>query len=314
MENYFKNKGLFELISKWKYHLLILMLVAGGLSVLFSSSLFIHPKFESKAVLYPFNISPLSEESETEQMLEIIKSNDIRFEIYEAFDLDEHYGIAPNDPEYLNNLNSRFDRHISFGKTPNEAIEITFLDRDPQLASDVVDSIITFYNQKVLALNRNKSKELVRSFKYEIRRKHSEIDSLTDVLNKYRKENDLLDYGIQVEEYTEAIAQGKNLKDVRKELNKWKEFGGEYLKTDSLLWNAMKIRNEFQEKLDASILDSNKEISYAHVVSAPFPADKKAYPIRWVIVLFSVLGALIAGILVLIFIDKARISSKHRGV
>lgn len=314
MENYFKNKGLFELISKWKYHLLILMLIAGGLSVLFSSSLFIHPKFESKAVLYPFNISPLSEESETEQMLEIIKSNDIRFEIYEAFDLDEHYGIAPNDPEYLNNLNSRFDRHISFGKTPNEAIEITFLDRDPQLASDVVDSIITFYNQKVLALNRNKSKELVRSFKYEIRRKHSEIDSLTDVLNKYRKENDLLDYGIQVEEYTEAIAQGKNLKDVRKELNKWKEFGGEYLKTDSLLWNAMKIRNEFQEKLDASILDSNKEISYAHVVSAPFPADKKAYPIRWVIVLFSVLGALIAGILVLIFIDKARISSKHRGV
>lgn len=314
MENYFKNKGLFELISKWKYHLLILMLIAGGLSVLFSSSLFIHPKFESKAVLYPFNISPLSEESETEQMLEIIKSNDIRFEIYEAFDLDEHYGIAPNDPEYLNNLNSRFDRHISFGKTPNEAIEITFLDRDPQLASDVVDSIITFYNQKVLALNRNKSKELVRSFKYEIRRKHSEIDSLTDVLNKYRKENDLLDYGIQVEEYTEAIAQGKNLKDVRKELNKWKEFGGEYLKTDSLLWNAMKIRNEFQKKLDASILDSNKEISYAHVVSAPFPADKKAYPIRWVIVLFSVLGALIAGILVLIFIDKARISSKHRGV
>ncbi|MFP4664574.1 MAG: hypothetical protein ACLFM1_09120 [Bacteroidales bacterium] len=314
MENYFKNKGLFELISKWKYHLLILMLVAGGLSVLFSSSLFIHPKFESKAVLYPFNISPLSEESETEQMLEIIKSNDIRFDIYEAFDLDEHYGIAPNDPEYLNILNSRFDKHISFGKTPNEAIEITFLDSDPQLASDVVDSIIMFYNQKVLALNRNKSGELVKSYKHEIRRKHSEIDSLTGVLNKYRKENNLLDYGIQVEEYSEAIAQGKNLKDVRKELNNWKEFGGEYLKTDSLLWNAMKIRNGFQKKLDASILDSNKEISYAHVVSAPFPADKKAYPIRWVIVLFSVLGALIAGILVLIFIDKARISSKHRGV
>ena len=298
------------MITRWKTHLLIIILVAAGLSILFSSSLFIQPKYESKAILYPFNVSPLSEESETEQMLEVLKSSDIRFQVFEAFNIAEHYEIPKNDPEFINNLNSRFDRNISFGKTPNEAIEISFMDKDTQLASDVVDSIISFYNQKMLMLNKSKSKELVRTYKNEVARKDTEIDSLTSVLNTYRKENDLLDYSIQVEKYTEAIANGKNLQQARKNLNKWKELGGDYVRTDSLLWNAMELRQEAQVMLDASIVDTNKRITYAHVVAEPFPADKKAYPIRWVIVLFSVLGAFLAGILVLVFIDKARISSR----
>jgi len=159
-------------------------------------------------------------------------------------------------------------------------------------------------------LNKSKSKELVRTYKNEVASKDTEIDSLTSVLNTYRKENDLLDYSIQVEKYTEAIANGKNLQQARKNLNKWKELGGDYVRTDSLLWNAMELRQEAQVMLDASIVDTNKRITYAHVVAEPFPADKKAYPIRWVIVLFSVLGAFLAGILVLVFIDKARISSR----
>jgi hypothetical protein len=310
MESYFKNKGLFELINRWKIHLMIIILVAAGLSILFSSNIFIQPKFESKAILYPFNVSPVSEESETEQMLEVLKSTDIRFQIYDAFNIAEHYGIPENDPEFINNLNSRFDRNISFGKTPNEAIEISFMDKDPQLASDVVDSIISFYNKKMLSLNKSKSKELVKTYRHEVKRKDAEIDSLTSVLNTYREENDLLDYDIQVEKYTEAIANGKNLQQARENLNQWKKLGGDYVRTDSLLWNAMELRHEAQGKLDASIIDTSKRITYAHVIAEPFPADKKAFPVRWVIVLFSVLGALLAGILVLVFIDKARISSR----
>ncbi|MFO8067925.1 MAG: hypothetical protein R6U11_10125 [Bacteroidales bacterium] len=308
MESYFKNKNLFNLITRWKYHLIIIMVVAGALSVLFSSSYFIKPKYESKAVLYPFNIISLSEESETEQMLEMLQSSDIRFKLYETFALAKHYDISPDDPEYMANLNNRFDKNISFSKTPNEAIEIEFMDTDPQLASDVVDSIIAFYNQKQLQLNKVKSKEQVRIYNRRVNQKMNEIDSLNRVLKKYRKENDLLHYNIQVEQYTEAITNGRSLNQARENLGNWKEFGGEYLKTDSLLWNAMEDHHDLKVKLETNIMDTSKEITYAHVVAEPFPADKKAYPVRWVIVLFSVLGAFIAGLVILILIDKAKIS------
>ncbi len=308
MESYFKNKNLFNLIYRWKFHLIIIMVVAGAIAVLFSSNIFIKPKFESKAVLYPFNVISLSEESETEQMLEVLQSSDIRFKIYEAFNLADHYGIAPDDPEYLATLNNRFDKNINFSKTPNEAIEITFMDTDPQLASDVVDSIIAFYDQKQLQLNKVKSKEQVNIYSRRVSTKMAEIDSLGDVLKKFRKENDLLHYDIQVEQYTEAITNGRSLSQARKNLGSWKELGGDFLKTDSLLWNAMEDHHDLKIKLETFVMDTSKEITYAHVVAEPFPADKKAYPIRWVIILFSVLGAFIAGLFILVLIDKAKIT------
>ncbi|MGC9330528.1 MAG: hypothetical protein ACP5DZ_01465 [Bacteroidales bacterium] len=308
MESYFKNKNLFNLINRWKYHLIVIMVVAGALAVLFSSSIFIKPKYESKAVLYPFNLMSLSEESETEQMLEVLQSSDIRFKIYETFNMAEHYGISSDDPEYITKLNKRFDKNISFRKTPNEAIKIEFMNTDPQLASDVVDSIIAFYNQKQLQLNKLKSKEQVRIYNRRVNQKMNEIDSLTSVLKRYRKENDLLNYKIQVEQYTEAIANGRSLIEAHENLENWKEFGGEYLKTDSLLWYAMEDLHDLKIKLEQHIMDTSKEITYAHVVAEPFPTDKKAYPLRWVIVLFSVLGAFIAGLFILILIDKAKIT------
>ncbi|MGM0648913.1 MAG: hypothetical protein ACQES1_00230 [Bacteroidota bacterium] len=308
MENYFKNKNMFDLINRWKYHLIIIMVVAGALGILFSSSIFIQPKFESKAILYPFNVITLSEESETEQMLEVIKSSDIQFKIYDAFDLGKHYGIDPDDPKYQTNLKNQFDNNITFNKTSNEAIEITVMDTDPQIASDIVDSIIAFYNQKQLQLNKLKSKEQVHIYRNEVNKKMAEVDSLTDRLQSFREEKEMLHYDLEVEYYTEALAHGRSLNQAREELGKWQEFGGEYLKTDSLLWNAMKDHHELKKELEAYIMDTSKQITYAHVVAEPFPADKKSYPIRWAIVLLSILGAFVAGLFILILIDKAIIS------
>jgi len=301
---------MFELISKWKIHLLIISVVAGGLGVLFSSSIFITPKYSSHGVLYPANISPLSEESETEQMLELIQSQDIRFRIFDAFDLASHYEIPENDPHYLTKLNKRFEGNVNFRKTENEAVMVVVLDEDPQIASDMVDSIIAFYNQKVLNLNKEKSVELVRVYNNHLNRKQTEIDSLSRIVKKYRKDNNMLDFGIQTKEYTRAIANGKSFGDTKESLQNLRDFGSDFMITDSLLWNAMSDYHEIKQVLEITIRDTTKTITYAHVVAEPFAADKKEYPKRWIFVFFSVLGALFAGVVVLIFIDRARIS-KH---
>lgn len=312
MENYFRNSSMFELISRWKIHLLIIAVLAGGLGVLFSSSLFITPKYSSHAVLYPANISPMSEESETEQMLELIQSQDIRFRVYAAFDLGAHYEIPENDPHYLSKLNKYFEGNVSFRKTENEAVMLSVLDQDPQIASNMVDSIIAFYNEKVLKMNKNKSAELVLVYKNHLTLKQSEIDSLGKVLKNYRKENNILDFGIQTKEYTRAIANGKTFGETKESLENLREFGNDFIITDSLLWNAMNDYHEIKQDLEIFIRDTSKTITYAHIVAEPFPADKKDYPTRWVFVFFSILGALFAGVVVLIFIDKARISKGKR--
>ena len=88
MENYFSNKNLIDLVWKWKIHLMVIGILAGIISIIFSGPTFIKPKFKSFAVVYPVNIEEYSEESNTEQMLEIFNSGDIRDQIIEKFELD----------------------------------------------------------------------------------------------------------------------------------------------------------------------------------------------------------------------------------
>jgi uncharacterized protein involved in exopolysaccharide biosynthesis len=61
-------------------------------------------------------------------------------------------------------------------------------------------------------------------------------------------------------------------------------------------------------KLDAdqALLDYNRNYTFVNVLSKPFPADKKAYPIRWLIVVFSTLAAFFLAVLIIGYIENRR--------
>lgn len=303
MENYYKTKSIFRLISKWKWHLIIIMVLAGIFASVFSASWFIKPKFKSSAVIYPANLVVLSEESETEQMLEMIQSTDIKFQIIDCFKLDEHYKIRKDAPNFKAKVLKDFDTNVSFQKTPNQAVVITVVDTDPQKASDMADSIISFYNQMVLTLHVKKSHEILQIYKKEYFKRNLEIDSLSLILKSYRTEYGLLDLTAQVEKYTEAIYLGKSLDEARTVLGNWEKYGAEYQKTDSLYYYAISDMHKAKYTFESAQRDTEKRITYTHVVSKPFPADKKSYPIRWLILLFSVVGAFVAGVIIISIIE-----------
>ncbi|HOE04668.1 MAG TPA: Wzz/FepE/Etk N-terminal domain-containing protein [Bacteroidales bacterium] len=314
MEQYFRTQKLFELSLKWKWHLLIVAIAAAAIGTFISSPLIIKPKYKSVAVVYPANISTFSEESETEQMLEIIQSRDIRFRLFDAFNLAEHYGIDPKHPHFKTLMNNEFESNVTFQKTPNEAIEITVTDIDPQMASDMVDSILSFYTQKMLVLLRGKAAEILQLKQLSMNRKQHEIDSLTSTINEYRQKNNLLDYKTQVKVYSEAVSEGRSLDEARKVLDNWKQLGAEYQKTDSTLWYAINDLHRFKKEYDEAYMHATKEVTFAHVITHPYPADKKSYPVRWLIVLFSVLGALFASVLTISIIESRREKSRKSAV
>jgi uncharacterized protein involved in exopolysaccharide biosynthesis len=46
-----------------------------------------------------------------------------------------------------------------------------------------------------------------------------------------------------------------------------------------------------------------KDITYSHVVEYPVPADKKSYPVRWLIVAFTTVSAVFLALLVFLVLD-----------
>jgi uncharacterized protein involved in exopolysaccharide biosynthesis len=299
MESYYKTKSIFKLIYKWKWHLFVVVILACVLSILFSSSWFIKPKFKSTATVYPANIIVLSEESETEQMIELIQSIDIKFRVIDAFNLYDHYGVNKDNANSKDKILKLYNGNVDFQKTPNEAIIISVVDEEPQTASDMADSIISYYNDMVLKMQMIKSKEIVKIYFGSYQKKLIEIDSLAGVLNTFRTQYGLLDLSAQVEKYTEAIYLGKSLDEARTVLGNWKEYGADYQKTDSLYYYAISDMYQAKSVYESATRDVEKVQTYSYIVSKPFPADKKTYPVRWLIVLFSVLGAFLAGVIII---------------
>jgi uncharacterized protein involved in exopolysaccharide biosynthesis len=53
-------------------------------------------------------------------------------------------------------------------------------------------------------------------------------------------------------------------------------------------------------------VELNKAIPYKYTVSPAYKPEKKAYPVRWLIVVVSTLSAFLLGYIVLLIIDRIK--------
>lgn len=315
MTNFFDNQNLLEILWKWKKHLIIVGLLAFLISAIFSSSFFIKPKFKSVARIYPSNnIYTFSDESESEQLLEIINSQDIKFKVIDVFNLSEVYGISKQDPQYLTYMMAEFNDNVSFKKTEYETIEIQVLDTDPQRACTMCDSIISLLDQKVRSMHRIKYEEVAQIARKDLNLVKHDIDSVQVQLNVLRKDYKILDYKSQAEEITKGmvkvLAEQKKNTSGGKELEQWmknlSEKGGEYQLLDNQQRFLVSQLDSIEKIYNQSLSSAGKKITYGQRVQNPVPADKKSYPLRSLIVLVSTLAALFCALLVILLLENKK--------
>lgn len=311
MNNFFDNQRILEIIWKRKFHFVIIGIVAILLAAVFSGPGFIRPKYKSTARVYPTNLGEMSEESKTEQMLEILNSNVIKFKMFDAFGGNDILKVDKKDPHYLTYMFANYNKNIKTSKTQNETVEIKVLAYDPQIASDMCDSIIWFYNQTVGNMYRAKNWELVLISQNQLRKKHFELDSLIERLNQIRSETGMVDVVSQVPEvtrgYVKALVEGgsnsanvNRIKEIFNNLlNKGAELRSLEVSYDHVLQEIERIKAIYELNLN----EYEKSITYSHIVEYSFPADEKSSPVRWVIVFFSALSAVFIALLAFLVID-----------
>ena len=289
MDKNFNNLSLIQLIYKWKWHLLIITVIAAICGGIFSGARFITPLYKSEAIAYPANISPYSDESETEQMLQIINSQSIADSIIEKYDLWSHYGIDRNYQYAKTYMMLEYHEKVKISKTPYDAISIVVNDKDPVMACNMVNDILYYYDKKVGKLHRDKERDVVVMYERQLAMKQQGIDSLKNEFNELGANADLL-----------GLLSGKG--------GKAQPNGSEPQAMDlatKIITEGVKyaeVRLEYEKELRFMISD----LSYSNVISEPYPADKKSYPIRWVVVTLSALGALLLSILVIFIIENRK--------
>lgn len=305
MEKIFSNRTLMGLISKWRIHLLIVSVLSIATGAFISSPIVITPKYKSTAIVYPTNLFEYSKESTTEQMFQILLSNDIKFKMLHAFKLDKHYKLDRNDPLFITYFLNEYDDNVSINKTEYESIEIKVLDKDPKQAAAMVDSLIAFYNQKVSELHKVKQKEMIEIMGKAMKTKQQEIDSIENQLTEIRSKYNILNYNLQSPEVTKGVLSGnKQAMEIYKNMEL---YGGKFRHLDSLVNSYRKEFLKFKSQYENAQREYEKNISYALVVQKPFPADKKSYPVRWAITLLTLIGGLVLALIVIAFIESKKV-------
>ncbi len=322
MEHFFSNLNLLQLLWKWKWHIIIICLVAGILAAIFSGPAFLTPRFKSVGIIYPSNIAPYSDESETEQMVQWLNSKDIKDSIIRKFNLAKHYKIDSSYKYFYSTILYKYGKNVQINKTMYESVEIVVTDTDPGIACDMVNEIINQFNKKVQATHRDKYLEVVNATKAMLDEKEREIDSVEAKLLELRTKYEIIDYGNQTREvargYLRTVdgdnaARNINTQEVLKLKKNIEEKGGEFIYYNTRLYDLLRLYGVFQEDYDRAVFDANKAFTHANVVTPPVIADKKSYPVRWIIVFMTMASTLLLATVLVVIFDSRFKEVTHQG-
>lgn len=318
MDNFFNNSNLLQIILKWKWHLVILALVAAAASLVVSSSLFMKPRFKSVAYIYPSNILPYSEESQTEQMLQWMSSSDVRDSVIKKFDLPRHYKISPDDKYYVSILESVYEKNVKISKTEYESVEVSVTDIDPVMARDMVEAILYFTNEKIRATHYVNYKRVFDAIEKRLNAKLVEMDSVKsryrDIASKYG----LYDIGGQSREIArgdlrtvDGSGNNINAKDVQRLKQGMIEKSGELMYLSNRISYSAAEFSEIEREYEGAKYEIDKKVMFINVVTPPKVADKKSYPKRLFVMFYFVAATLFFSLLAIAFVERRKVFSSE---
>lgn len=311
MDNFFNNTNLLRIAIKWKWHLVILSIAAALVSLVVSSPLIMKPRYKSVAYIYPSNIMPYSDESETEQMLQWINSKDVRDSVIRKFDLAKHYKISPEEKYFHSILDNVYNKNVNINKTQYESIEVVVTDLDPVFARDMVKAILFYTDEKIRNTHNVKFREVYNALERMLKTKKAEMDSVKALYRNIATTYGIYDVSGQSQEITRGELRtvdgggaGINSKDVVKLKQ------GMVDKAGDLLYLGLRISlsaNEYSEilrKYEAAKFDLDKKFTFVNIVTPPQVADKKSYPKRLYVMFYFVAGTLLISLLSIAFIER----------
>jgi len=318
MNPFLNSVDIFKSAWRWKWHLTAIALISMIASIIFSGPSFIKPKFKSFAIVYPSNLITYSTENASEQMLQMLQSSDIREHVVRVFNLMYHYDIDTSGRFSHSEMIRMYEDNVIIRKTEYESVYIEVWDTDPVIASAIVDSIIQLGNKKIRTLQREKAKEVLIIAADQLNRKEMEMDSVEALLKDYSQKYWLLEYYTQTKEfsraYLKALASGssKGTTESRNMLNVLAEHGEYFNSLSAQLGLMNKTYVDLKVAYDNAIRDATKELSYSNIVTRPIAADRKSYPIRWLIVVVSVCSSLFIAFIILLAFGTQKVTEFRR--
>lgn len=236
----------------------------------------------------------LGDDDDLEKLLQIIYSDNLKFLLANKLNLWKRWKIE--NKEYKNYyLKSKWEHYINIFRTNYGSVKIQAFDQNPDTAALIANTISELIDTIQKEMSKERISTALNIVKQEYENTIQRINEMEDSLNTLRALG-IYDYKEQVKafskEYAKAIAkndmqQKEKLENIFSNLQK---YGGAY---NTWSENLRKYRAKFaviKYKYDQMLIDAQHVLPLKYTVQKAMADNKKARPVRWLIVLICFLG------------------------
>ena len=329
-KNNFDSFSLINYIWQWRKLFLIVCGAAGLLTIFFTSKIFISPQFTATTVIYAPRTNSLSKiftnenninerldikayavEEETEQMMQILNSREIKDVLIERYDLINYYGIKTNKKAWKAKLYETVDGFIKIKRTQYGAITISASDWNPEQAAKIANDIASELDTIKNRIERERARAACKALEIQIKEAEGQRKIIEDSLDIIAKKGVfILDFQIErvMQQYAIALANGNmaGVQRLQKELEKLEKWGHtsnalrreQFYLSDQI--GFMKVR-----LLNAQ-MDSYGTMPVKFVIEKAVAPDKKSYPKKLIFAIGTTIATFFLILIILLFIDKIK--------
>ena len=324
-DNSFDSTNLLLFIYKWRKALMII----GGIAAISSAvvSLIIPNKYKSTVILFPTTTSSVSKallnnnpnakqdilqfgaEEESEQMIQVLNSDEILNKVAAKYHLATHYGIDTSAEFSRTSLIREYQGNVSVKRTEYMSVQIDVLDKDPQYACNIANDIADLYDSTKQRIRKERAMQGLKIVEQTYRKLESEVATMQDSLNKLMKLG-VNDYESQSDRLNEALAKaildGKTAaaKTLQDQLKIVSTYGEAYMSLRDNLEFQRKSLSEIKGKYEEAKVDAEQTLPDKFIVNRAYPSERKSYPIRWLIVVVTVISTQLLSILAIIVLEN----------
>lgn len=316
--NSFNFVDILKTLWLWRKWLIILAVLAIVCSAVFSGPLFITPKYKSTIIFYPTTNNSTSNallaeqnqrqkdplefgaEEEAEKALQILQSSKLTEKLARNFKLMEHYRINPNSKTKNLDLGLKIASNISFTRTRYLSILVEVLDENPKMAADLATGIANLYDSVMTDVQKQIAVPALKIVEKAVADKENEVNALKERMRKLGVEG-VTNYEEQsralAEEIYKARSQNKMalMESLVEQQLKLVQFGGDQEALREEIKLQMEKLTDLKAKADKARIDVNEALSHKFTVTDPSISEKKAYPVRWLIVFYTLFISMTVG-------------------
>lgn len=328
MENQNKYNAFSLLQFMWKWRKWLLIVCVATFFVSAACSFLVRPRYRSTAQLYAprtssvskillneqnynerLEIKALATVDETEQMLPFLNSVAIKDSLIKKYNLAEYYNINVNKKGGMTKLYKTITNNMIVKRTDYGAISLSLSDWDPQRAYEMTLDVVRWLDTVKNAVEYERALAAYTILQNQLDSIECEIANVNDSIRAIMAHG-VFDVKLQSERLTQqyaiAAAQGNTaaMQRIIKEQDTIAKYGAQLTSYQDLEFNFSKYHALCKQKMMDAKMDMTTIMPVKFVIDKPYPADKKFYPKKSLIVVISTLCAFILTLIVLLTIER----------